>query len=187
MCAKVINPLLSMEASGQVGNALVYGKRKGANVVRIYTIPSNPKTLDQMANRAFLAVAGKVSKVADLTETVVAYIKTITPSTQTWNSYYGKEILGPLNANIEAAKTAYNTGGNATVKGYFDDAAGQAGVEAIDLDGTSNTQVPAGLVLWAAYAAANRLGSTDAPAVVTAATEGQVFAFTDALTGVLPT
>lgn len=187
MCAKVVNPLLSMEASGQVGSALVYGKRKGANVVRIYTIPSNPQTLTQMANRAFLAAAGKISKVADLTETVVAFLKLHAPSTQTWNSYFSKEILGNNNSNIEAAKVAYNTGGNATVKGYFDDAAAQAGVEAVDLDGTSNTQVAAGLALWAAYDAAHRLGSTDAPTIASAASEGQVFAFTDALTGILPT
>lgn len=185
--ATVIGPFLSLGARKTLGNTLTASNWKGINTMRLKPRPSNPKTQNQMAARAFFAVGGKISKRADLTGDVVSFIKEKTPAQMAWNGYFGREINGTGNVNIEAAKAAYNLAGNATVKGYFDDAAEQAGIESIDLDGTANTQVPAGLILWAAYAASNRMSDPSAPAVVTSATEPQVFAYTDALTGVLPT
>lgn len=185
--ARVIGPFLSLGARGTLGKALTASNWKGINTMRIKSNPSNPKTLLQMAGRAFFAAVGKVTKRADLSGDVVSFVKEKTPAQMAWNGYFGKEIQGSGNANFEAAKTAYNTVGNATIKGYFDDAAAQAGIESVDLDGTANTQVPAGLALWAAYAASYRMGDPSAPALVTSATEAQVFSYTEALTGVLPT
>jgi len=185
--AKVTAPFLSLSARGTLGGALTASVWKGINTMRIKSNPSNPKTLTQMAARAFFAAVGKITKRSDLAGDAVTFYKTITPAQQSWASFFGGEMLGSGNVNIEAAKTAYNTVGNATVKGYFDDAAGQAGIEAVDLDGTANTQVSAGLALWAAYAAAYRLSDPDAPTLVTSASEAEVFAYTEALTGVLPT
>lgn len=186
MCAKVLGPLLSLGASQTVGKALTYANWKGIATVRLKSNPSNPKTTDQMHGRAFFAAGGKISKSSDPTETLATYLKTIVPAQQSWISYFIGQVMGSGYVNIEASKTAYVLGGNATVKGFFDDAAAQVGIEAVDLDGTTNTQVPAGLSLWAAYSAAFSLGSTDAPVVTTAASEGQVFAFANALTGITP-
>lgn len=183
MCARVTGPLLSLNAQNTFGGTLTFRNWKGINTVALKSNPSNPQTESQMAGRAFFAAGAKVNKVADPLEVLASYIKTITPAQQSWASYYIKEMLGTGYANIEAAKTAYNTGGNATVKGYFDTTAAAIGLEAVDLDGTANTQVSAGLALWAAYAAAYRLGSPSAPAVVTSASEAQVEAFAEALTG----
>lgn len=185
--AKVTGPFLSLGARGTLGGALTASNWKGINTMRLKGNPSNPRTLSQMAGRAFFAAAGKISKASDVAGDVANYVRGITPAQQSWASYFSKELLGSGNVNIEAAKTAYNTVGNATIKGYFDDAASQAGVESVDLDGTANTQVPAGLALWAAYTAAYRLGSADATTLVTSASEANVFAFTESLTGVLPT
>lgn len=185
--ARVVGPFLSLGARGTLAGALTASNWKGINTMRIKGNPSNPKTLGQMAGRAFFAAGGKLTKVADVVGDFAAYAKGITPAQQSWASFFIREVMGTGNANITAAKTAYNTVGNATVKGYFDDAAAQVGIEAVDLDGTTNTQVPAGLSLWAGYAAAYRLGSPDAPVAVTSASEAQVFAFTEALTGTLPT
>lgn len=185
--ANVVGPLLSLGARKSVGNALTFANWKGLNTVRIKSSPSNPKTTSQMSGRAFFASGGKITKRTDLSGDVVAFTKTKTPAQQSWASYFVREMLGTNNANIEAAKTAYTLVGNATVKGYFDDAASQAGIESVDLDGTANTQVPAGLALWAAYTASYRIGDPSATALVTAASEANVFAYTDALTGVLPT
>lgn len=184
--ATVIGPFLSLGARKTLGNTLTASNWKGINTMRLKPRPSNPKTENQMESRALFAVAGKVTKRADLAGEVVAFIREKTPAQQSWNSYFGREINGTGNVNIKAAKTAYETAGNATVKGYFDDAATQAGIESIDLDGTANTQVPAGLALWAAYAASNRMSDPNAPTAATAASEAQVFAYTEALTGVLP-
>lgn len=184
--SKVTAPLLSLSASGTFGKTLTSRVWKGKNVMALKSNPSNPQTTGQMAARAIFASIGKVTKRADLTETVVAWLKQYAPAGQTWGSYFGRLYSGTGNAHFEAAKTAYNTVGNATVKGYFDDAASQAGIEAVNLDGTSNTQVAAGLALWCAYDALYLAGEPDAPAATAGATEAQVFAFTDALTGVLP-
>lgn len=184
--AKVTAPFLSLSARGTIAGALTASNWKGINTMRIKGTPSNPRTLTQMAARAFFAAVGKVSKRTDLMGDVVAFVKSKTPAQQSWASYFNSEVLGSGNANATAAKTAYNLGGNATKKGYFDDAAAQAGIEPVDLDGTANTQVPAGLALWMAYEASYRLSDPAAPVTASAATEAQVFAYTEALTGVLP-
>lgn len=184
--ARVTGPFLSLGARGTLAGALTASNWKGISTMRIKGNPSNPKTLNQMKVRAYFAAGGKITKASDVRGDLAAFVRGITPAQQSWASFYVREMLGTGNVNIEAAKTAYNTVGNATVKGYFDGAASQAGVQAVDLDGTTNTQVSGGLSLWAAYTAAYRLHSPDAPAVVTSVTETQVFAFTEALTGILP-
>lgn len=55
--AKVIGPLMSMDASGQLGKALVFAKWKGQNYVRQYVIPQNPNSTDQQKVRAIIADA----------------------------------------------------------------------------------------------------------------------------------
>jgi len=52
--AKVIAPLMSFGASGQLAGTLVYFPWKGIECVRQYVHPANPKTTDQQAQRAKL-------------------------------------------------------------------------------------------------------------------------------------
>lgn len=49
--AKTTAPLLSMEASGQIGSTLVASKWKGRAYMRRYTIPANPNTAGQQLTR----------------------------------------------------------------------------------------------------------------------------------------
>ena len=184
--AKTTGGLLSLTAKGSVGNTLTFKSWKGIQVCTIKSTPSNPKTLIQMQNRAYFSAGGKISKKADLTGDVVTFVKNIIPAGQSWASYFISEMMGAQNVNIIAAKTAYDLVGNAAIKAIFDDAAAQAGIEAVDLDGTSNTQLSAGLLLSAAYMASYRLSDPTAPDAYAVATEAHVFAYTDALTGVLP-
>ena len=53
--ALVNGPLFSLDASGQLGKALVYAKWKGRAYVREYVIPSNPRSLAQQFQRGMLA------------------------------------------------------------------------------------------------------------------------------------
>lgn len=185
--ANVIGPLLSLGARKSVGGALTFANWKGLNTVRLKSTPSNPRTDDQMEARAFFSVGGKITKKADSNGDTAMFMKSKTPAQQSWASYYVREIMGTNNANIKAAKASYSVPGNSTVKAYFDDAAAQVGIEAIDLDGTAKTQISAGLSLWAAYSASYRLQDPSATKVITSATETDVFAFTESLTGQLPT
>jgi hypothetical protein len=74
--AKVTGPLMSMDASGQLGKALVFAKWKGQNYVRQYVIPMNPNTADQAAIRDIVAqasVAWKNSATVGATPVNAAY------------------------------------------------------------------------------------------------------------------
>lgn len=52
--AIVKGPLLSLDARGQIGQALVYLGWKGLKTVRQYVIPANPQTADQVTQRGLL-------------------------------------------------------------------------------------------------------------------------------------
>jgi hypothetical protein len=49
--AKVTSPLMSLDASGTIGNALTFSKWKGRNYVRQYVIPTYSNTTEQAAIR----------------------------------------------------------------------------------------------------------------------------------------
>jgi hypothetical protein len=94
--AKTINPLLSGSASGQIGHMMTFDKR---GYVRQYVVPSNPKTVNQMAVRntmkdiqAELKLLG--TKLRDELKAGFGY---------RWNSV----IIGELMANENAALDAY--------------------------------------------------------------------------------
>lgn len=55
--AKLKAPLLSLGASGKLGDAIVYFPWKGLNVAREYVIPSNPQTKKQNTQRSYLTQA----------------------------------------------------------------------------------------------------------------------------------
>lgn len=52
---KVTAPLLSLDASGTFGKAIVASKWKGRNYMRRHVIPSNPRSAAQTANRSMMA------------------------------------------------------------------------------------------------------------------------------------
>lgn len=52
--AKLTGPLMSFGASGQLGKTLVLGSWKGVNTARQYVIPSNPRSVGQLAQRALM-------------------------------------------------------------------------------------------------------------------------------------
>lgn len=54
--AKLNAPLFSFTASGKLADALVFFTWKGLNVVRQYVTPSNPKSDDQIIQRAYMKV-----------------------------------------------------------------------------------------------------------------------------------
>jgi len=60
--ARTTGPLLSMDASGSVGNALTFAKWKGRNYVRRYAVPSNPQSTGQESIRSGMALYTAVYK-----------------------------------------------------------------------------------------------------------------------------
>lgn len=94
---------MSLEARGKLGEALVYFPFKGRNVVRAWTIPTNPRDIDQKLIRQKIAGLGKfVSKVIRVTSVIVngsklyQLVKADTPATQIWNAHLVKKAIDDL-------------------------------------------------------------------------------------------
>lgn len=94
--AKVINPLLSGSASGQLGHMMTFDKR---GYVRQYVVPLNPQSVNQMAVRNTL---GDLQRCLKLVGAVLrAELKA--GFGYRWNSV----IIGELMANDNAVLDAY--------------------------------------------------------------------------------
>lgn len=62
--AKVTAPLLSFDASGQIGKSMVVASTRGVKYARQYVIPANPQTTAQQANRTRFAFLREMYKRA---------------------------------------------------------------------------------------------------------------------------
>lgn len=113
--AKVTGPLMSMDASGKFGSAIVFGKWKGRNTVRKLVTPANPMSADQETARNAIRVLGAGQRFANLTtlkrsgETLTdkAELVTLAPSGQAWNGFLVKSAIGVNAATYAAATAAY--------------------------------------------------------------------------------
>jgi hypothetical protein len=158
--AKVINPLLSGSASGQLGGMMTFDKR---GFVRQYVIPANPQTTAQMTQRNTLGDLQRELK--DLGVTLRAEFKSAFG--YRWNSV----IIGELLANGGAQLAAYVA--EWTAFGSTDKTNWATADHAVPLELTD------GAVLYAcasaAYDIALRLGATVSltlPAATTSSTTG---------------
>lgn len=94
--AKVGAPFLSLIARGSVGKSLTATAWKGIKVMKQYSIPSNPQTVDQQSQRARIASAVSFWKTAGLG----------TEDKQSWDRYaaqLGRRMSG-FNAFVGSAK-----------------------------------------------------------------------------------
>lgn len=113
--AKVTGPLMSLEASGTIGNALTFSRWVGRPYVRRYTVPSNPQTLGQEAHRNRFSAIGTITTWASRntqffganTKDDQALIKAKTPADQRWNGYLLSVMTSGNGAQYEAAKASW--------------------------------------------------------------------------------
>lgn len=113
--AKVTGPLMSMDASGKFGDALVFGKWKGRNTVRQLVTPANPNSQGQENARNRTRVTGALQlwanqttlKAQGKTLTDKERIKAVTPAGFAWNGYLTEKIIGKGGLTYDAAQTAY--------------------------------------------------------------------------------
>jgi len=83
---KVSAPVLSLDASGSIGGAMVFSKWKGRNYVRSLVIPANPKSGGQVGVRAMFKYLAQFW--ASLTA----------PNQATWESRADDSVISPFNA-----------------------------------------------------------------------------------------
>lgn len=113
--AKVSGPLMSMEASGAFGGALVFGKWKGRNTVRQLVTPSNPQSAGQTESRNRVRVTGMAQRAVRLsaqkktgqTLTEKALLMAAAPSGYAWNGFLTDSMIGAGGLTYDAAQTAY--------------------------------------------------------------------------------
>jgi hypothetical protein len=128
--AKVISPLFSFEASGKIANSMVFFTWKGRNVVRKWTIPTNPMTDHQGSIRLKLLSCAKGLKAALLTAGFVTGVKDLTPAGQIWNAYLIKIIMDQFlkgDTSYTSLQSAYT---HATAVGQW--VASATGLDMID-------------------------------------------------------
>lgn len=95
--ARTTGPLLSMDASGSVGNSITFAKWKGRNYVRRYAIPANPRSTAQISIRAAMQLYTSLYK-ANESEVIAAY-DTIAQSLK----------ISPFNAYTRAGLKAWKS------------------------------------------------------------------------------
>lgn len=106
-------PFMSAEARGKLANCVVAFVWKGRNVLRQWTIPTNPRDIDQKVQRQIFAAMGKNLAVIETPKTglldgskIYQLAKADAPATQIWNAHFVKEALDDL--KVDSAFTAFS-------------------------------------------------------------------------------
>jgi hypothetical protein len=176
--ARVVLPLLGVEARGKVGNAIVFmpipHATNGLTSVRVWTIPKNPQSETQGDVRLRMKAIGHgISNVLS-TGTLATQIKAVTPATQIWNAYFVKQVMGDAFANIDASLTAWDTAANSVA---WDSIAASLGVEDKDISYASIDPITAGEICFCLGRAAYDLGLAIAPDDAQSLTSDNVASF----------
>ena len=98
--AKVIGPLMSMDASGAFGDTLVFAKWKGRNYVRQYVIPTYSNTIAQSKIRDLISDASIAWKLGSIVGGVainaaykLAYDNAASPQSISGFNLFIKEVV----------------------------------------------------------------------------------------------
>ena len=83
---KVSGPMMSMDASGKLGDAVVFSKWKGRNYVRQLVKPANPKSGLQTGMRAMFAYLSQ------------QWVNTTAPDQASWDALAAQIVASPFNA-----------------------------------------------------------------------------------------
>jgi hypothetical protein len=172
--AKVEVPLMSFDASGQIGKACVFFPWKGRHVVRRYVKPTNVRTPDQGNVRLYCKSCGYNNSFIETASPLYDQVKEKTPAGDIWNAFFSKTEMGAEMVAIKASIIAYAT---ATSKADFDTEAASLGMVDQDVPYASVDPIPAGCVMFICARAAYDLGLAIAPVDAQDMSDVQVQAF----------
>lgn len=170
--AKVTGPLMSMTASGKIGDAIVFAAWKGVAYVRQFVIPANPQSTSQGDQRIVVGGTGRACGKVGVTSpfNVKLGLKGVIPAGQSKQSYLVKYILThyldtmtKYSAEL-AAVTAYS--GITS----FNAGANTLGITAFDLDYAMVGQYSKALGITLLYKTQQALGFTGSAYTPTLAT-----------------
>ena len=149
---KVKGPLMSMEASGTLGDTITFDRR---GFVRQRVIPTNPQSDAQGNVRQMLLAVHKALTL--LGATVIAAVRTVAPTAYRWNSYLLSQVIGSGSEAFEAARTAYLALG-APDRVNWDARAAALGITQQTIPYASDDPISPGLALFAVSRALFLLG-----------------------------
>ncbi len=93
---KVNAPMMSLDASGTLGNAIVFSKWKGRNYVRERVIPSNPKSGAQTGRRSMFSFLSQ------------AWASIGTVPQATWDDLADQIVASPFNAYMKEGMAGWH-------------------------------------------------------------------------------
>jgi len=110
--AKVTGPLMSIDARGKIGDAIVFSVWKGTNYVRQWLKPANPQSVAQGDQRIILGGTGRAVGKVSVLGTVNTKLEAlgVMPSTQSKQSYLVKYEAQLAALTGHTAYTAFQTG-----------------------------------------------------------------------------
>lgn len=117
---KVYGPMMSLDASGTLGDAITFSKWKGRNYVRERVIPSNPKSGAQVGRRAMFTFltqhwaalsASEQATWQDLAEELVAsrFNAYLSLNMRRWHNFYSPTQETPAGESNLASDRALTT------------------------------------------------------------------------------
>lgn len=153
--AKVVAPLMSLEATGKFADAMVFQKgRGGKSIARIKKDPSNPNTEAQKSHRQKMAAGGKAIRATGNMSVGKTFFASRITGENTWATVLSSSII----ATFDEVKTyATNPANNAVVEA-FQTQAGTLGVEKVSAKGSGVPEVSGGQILIGIYLAFARNG-----------------------------
>ena len=150
--AKVKGPLMSLEASGTVGDTITFDKR---GFVRQRVIPANPQTDLQGNQRQMLLGTQRALRL--LGAAVIDALKSIAPTSYRWNAYALQQVIGPGSSEFEASRAAF-AALPAADRDNWEARAVALGLTAQSIAYATDPPVSPGLALFAISRALYRLG-----------------------------
>ncbi|HEX8501969.1 MAG TPA: hypothetical protein VF659_15405 [Pyrinomonadaceae bacterium] len=150
--AKVNGPLMSMEASGTIGNTITFDRR---GFVRTRVIPTNPKSDAQGNVRQMLLAVQKTLTL--LGAAAIAAVKTLAPVAYRWNSYLLSQVIGPGSETFEASRAAFAALA-APDRANWETRAAALGITQQTIPYASDDPISPGLALFAVSRALFNLG-----------------------------
>lgn len=168
--AKVTGPLMSLDARGKVGNALVFIGWKGIKSVRQWLKPANPQSTGQGDVRLVLGGLGRGVGKVGVDSDFHTQLKTLEliPDQQSKQSYLVQYIRDQYLAGTGATFTAAYVSALAACTGHtkytsFQAAADGLDITAFDVTYASVAEFDKALALYLLAASAIALGFTTTP------------------------
>ena len=153
--AKVVAPLMSLEATGKFADAMVFQKgRGGKSIARIKKDPSNPDTDAQKAHRQKMAAGGKAIRATGNTSAGKTFLASRITGENTWATVLSSSII----ATFDEVKTYAANASNNTIVQAFQTQAATLGVEKVLAKSASVPQVSGAEILIGIYLAFARNG-----------------------------